>query len=170
MLKLTGISKTFGGVTALSDVSCAIGKDDITGIIGPNGAGKTTLFNIITGLYTATSGTVFFQDRNITGYAPERLSKLGLVRTFQNVELFSRMTVLENVMVGRHSRTRSGMLSCMLKLPGHIREEKDIRREAMRHLEFTGLADMADLWRPATCLSARADSWKSRGPWLYNRS
>ncbi len=145
MLKLENLSKTFGGLTALSGISFSIRQGDITGIIGPNGAGKTTLFNIITGLYTATSGSVFLEGRNITGYAAERLARLGLVRTFQNMELFSHMTVLENVMVGRHSRTRSGMTSGMLKLPGHWTEEKKIRQEALRHLEFIGLNALADM-------------------------
>ena len=145
MLRLENISKTFGGVTALDRVSFSIRQGDITGIIGPNGAGKTTLFNIISGLYTATSGRVFLEDRDITGYAPERLAPFGLVRTFQNMELFNRMTVLENVMVGRHSRTHSGMLACLLRWPSHRREEKQIREEAMRHLAFTRLTDMAEL-------------------------
>ena len=145
MLELKSICKNFGGVRALQNVSCAIDKGNITGIIGPNGAGKTTLFNIVTGLYTASSGEVFFEGENITGYAPERLAKLGLIRTFQNVELFNRMTVLENVMVGYHSRTRSGMISCLLKFPRHLREEKAIRKQALEKLKFAGLEEMADL-------------------------
>jgi branched-chain amino acid transport system ATP-binding protein len=143
MLRLEGITKIFGGVTALENVSCSIKEGDITGIIGPNGAGKTTLFNIVTGIYSATAGKVFFNNTEITGYVPERLAKLGMVRTFQNLELFGRMSVLENVMIGCHSRSRSGILACLLKLPGHLREEKTIRQESMRWLEYTGIADSA---------------------------
>ncbi len=144
MLELNGITKNFGGVAALQNVSCSFRKGDITGIIGPNGAGKTTLFNIATGIYAATSGRVFFQGKDISGKVPEKLALLGLVRTFQNVELFGRMSVLENVMVGRHSKSKSGFTASLLKLPGHIREEREIRREAMRWLDFTGLAGVAE--------------------------
>jgi branched-chain amino acid transport system ATP-binding protein len=144
MLEIRGMTKKFGGLTALDDVSMSVGKGSITGIIGPNGAGKTTLFNIVTGLYTRTSGEVFLEGRNISGYPPEDLARLGLVRTFQNVELFGRMTVLENVMVGLHTRSRSGILSCSFKWPAHVREERRIRDEAMRKLEFTGMEEIAD--------------------------
>ena len=143
MLELNDITKVFGGVTALREVSCSFRKGDITGIIGPNGAGKTTLFNIVTGIYAADSGRVHFEGKDVSGKEPEKLAALGLVRTFQNVELFGQMTVLENVMVGRHSRSKSGIAACIFKLPGHIREEQEIRREAMRWLEFTGLTELA---------------------------
>lgn len=145
MLRLEGITKIFGGVTALEDVSCRIKKGEITGIIGPNGAGKTTLFNIASGIYEATSGKVFFEDREVTGFQPEKLAKLGLVRTFQNIELFGRMTLIENVMVGLHSRSKSGMLACMFKMPGHLKEEKRIKAEALTKLEFVGIAGFADM-------------------------
>jgi ABC-type branched-subunit amino acid transport system ATPase component len=145
MLKLKGITKIFGGHTALEDVSLSVAPGSITGVIGPNGAGKTTLFNIVSGLYTQTSGQVFLGETNISFFAPEKLAGLGLVRTFQNVELFGEMTVLENAMVGLHTRSRSGFFSCAFKLPGQIREEKYIRGKALQWLEFTGLADCADL-------------------------
>jgi branched-chain amino acid transport system ATP-binding protein len=145
MLKLNNITKVFGGLTALEDVSFAVGKDSITGIIGPNGAGKTTLFNIVTGLYTQTAGEVYLASENISLYTPETLAQRGLVRTFQNVELFGQMTVLENVMVGLHTKSKSGILSCAFKLPGQIREEKYIRERALHWLEFTGLVDQAQI-------------------------
>jgi branched-chain amino acid transport system ATP-binding protein len=145
MLRLKAITKTFGGHTALEDVSLGVNQGSITGIIGPNGAGKTTLFNIVSGLYTQTSGQVFLGDDNISFFAPEKLAGLGLVRTFQNVELFGQMTVLENAMVGLHTRSHSGIFSCAFKLPGQIREEKTIKGKAFKWLEFTGLADWADL-------------------------
>jgi branched-chain amino acid transport system ATP-binding protein len=145
MLKLQGITKIFGGLTALEDVSLEVQKGSITGVIGPNGAGKTTLFNIVTGLYTQTSGTVYLGEKNISFFAAEALAPLGLVRTFQNVELFGRMTVLENVMVGLHTKSSSGIVSCAFKLPWQIREEKQVREKAMHWLEFTGLADEAGI-------------------------
>ncbi len=145
MLRLNGITKQFGGLTALEDVSLSVAKGSITGIIGPNGAGKTTLFNIVSGLYTQTSGQVFLGENNISLFAPEKLAKLGLVRTFQNVELFGQMTVLENAMVGLHTRSHGGIFSCAFKLPGQIREEKHIMEKAFLWLEFTGLTDCADL-------------------------
>jgi branched-chain amino acid transport system ATP-binding protein len=145
MLKLQSISRVFGGLTALEDVSLSIKKGFITGIIGPNGAGKTTLFNIITGLYTQTTGEVYLGDKNISFFAPEVLAPLGLVRTFQNVELFGQMTVLENVMVGLHTKSKSGIISCAFKLPGQIKEERYIKERAMHWLEFTGLVDEAAL-------------------------
>jgi len=135
----------FGGITALEDVSFAVSPGSITGVIGPNGAGKTTLFNIITGIYTQTSGHVYLDNKPITGFPPERLAPLGMVRTFQNIELFSQMTVLENVMVGLHTGSKSGILSCALKLPGHLREERAIRERAQHWLDFVGLGDAASI-------------------------
>ncbi len=143
MLRAEGITKIFGGLTALEDVSFSVRKEEITGIIGPNGAGKTTLFNIITGLYTQSAGKIFLNDNNITGFTPERLARLGLVRTFQNIELFGQMTVLENTMVGLHTRSRSGIISCAFKLPGHLAEERKIRAKAAEWLDFCGMSDLS---------------------------
>ena len=116
MLEVSGITQIFGGVTALEDVSFSISKGDITGVIGPNGAGKTTLFNIVTGIYTQTSGRVMLNNSDVSGLPPEKLARLGMVRTFQNIELFGGMTVLENVMVGLHTRSSSGLLACSLRI------------------------------------------------------
>lgn len=145
MLRLNGITKIFGGLTALEDVSFSMNEGSITGIIGPNGAGKTTLFNIVTGLYTQTKGEVFLAGEKISFLNTEELAKKGLVRTFQNVELFRQMTVLENVMVGLHTKSKSGILSSAFKLPGQIKEEKYIREKSMAWLDFTGLAGLSDL-------------------------
>jgi branched-chain amino acid transport system ATP-binding protein len=145
MLRVDGITRRFGGLTALNDVSLAFKKGDITGVIGPNGAGKTTLFNIVTGIYRPTSGTVRMEERTISGLPPEKLAPLGLVRTFQNIELFGRMTVLENVMVGLHTRSKSGLIGSCLKLPGHLREEKVIREKAFAWLDYVGISDLADI-------------------------
>ena len=145
MLRLKNITQIFGGLTALEDVSFTVKEGSITGVIGPNGAGKTTLFNVVTGLYTQTRGEVFLGGENISFLTTEELAIRGLVRTFQNVELFRRMTVLENVMVGLHTRSKSGIFSCAFKLPGQIREEKNIRKKSMEWLEFTGIAGLADV-------------------------
>lgn len=145
MLELKGITQIFGGVTALKDVSFAIRADEITGVIGPNGAGKTTLFNIVTGIYQQTSGQVIFEGKDISGIPAENLAKLGMVRTFQNIELFGQMTVLENVMVGLHSRSRSGLFACSLRMPWAVTEERRIRDEAMEWLRFAGIADLAEV-------------------------
>ena len=145
MLELQGITQIFGGVTALNDVSFSIRASDITGVIGPNGAGKTTLFNIVTGIYQQTGGRVIFEGSDISGMPAERLASLGMVRTFQNIELFGKMTVLENVMVGLHSRSSSGLFACSFKMPWALKEERRIRKEALHWLEFVGIADLADV-------------------------
>jgi branched-chain amino acid transport system ATP-binding protein len=145
MLEIRGITCVFGGLVALDEVSFTARAGEITGVIGPNGAGKTTLFNIITGIYSRTAGSIAFEGRDISGLPPERLARLGLVRTFQNIELFGHMTVLENVMVGLHTRSRSGFLACAFKLPHHLREERRIRDQARELLDFVGLAEAADI-------------------------
>jgi len=145
MLRLQGITKVFGGLIALEEVSFSVEDGTITGIIGPNGAGKTTLFNIVSGIYPQNSGNVYLGGKNISRFAPEKLARLGLVRTFQNVELFGQMTVLENVMVGLHTKSKSGILSCAFKLPGHIREEKYIRERGLQWLEFTGMVELSEV-------------------------
>jgi len=143
MLEVRGITQRFGGITALEEISFQVAKGDITGVIGPNGAGKTTLFNIVTGLYSQTSGSVLLDGNDISRLPAENLASRGLVRTFQNIELFGSMTVLENVMLGLHTRSRSGIFACMGKMPWHLREESRIRSEAFQWLEFCGIADLA---------------------------
>lgn len=145
MLELKGITQIFGGVTALNDVSFSIRADEITGVIGPNGAGKTTLFNIVTGIYQQTSGQVLFEGRDISGIPVDQLAGKGMVRTFQNIELFGKMTVLENVMVGLHSRSHSGLFSCAFKMPWAVKEERRIREEAHEWLKFAGIDQLADV-------------------------
>jgi len=144
MLEIVAITQRFGGITALEDISFKVNRGDITGVIGPNGAGKTTLFNIVTGLYSQTAGSVLLEGSDISRLPAEQLAARGLVRTFQNIELFGNMTVLENVMLGLHTRSRSGILACMGKMPWHLREEKRIRTEAHEWLEFCGITDLAD--------------------------
>lgn len=144
MLDIVGITQRFGGIVALDDITFQVEKGSITGVIGPNGAGKTTLFNIITGLYTQTAGSILLNNKDISRLPAERLAVRGLVRTFQNIELFGSMTVLENVMLGLHTLSHSGIFACMGKMPWHLAEEKRIRAEALRWLEFCGITDLAE--------------------------
>jgi len=144
VLRIENVTKIFGGVTALQDVTLSVGSGEITGIIGPNGAGKTTLFNIVSGIYSPTAGQIFYEGKDITSYPPEKLARLSMVRTFQGIELFNQMTVLENVMVGLHTKSRSGIFASIFKFPGQVREERRIREQAVLWLEFTGIADLAD--------------------------
>jgi branched-chain amino acid transport system ATP-binding protein len=143
MLDIQDITQVFGGLVALDNVSFTAHRGDITGVIGPNGAGKTTLFNIISGIYRQTSGAILLENRNISGLPPEKLAKYGIVRTFQNIELFGQMTVLENVMVGLHSRSSSGILACSFKMPWHLSEERRIRETSRHWLDFCGISDLA---------------------------
>ncbi|MDZ4184141.1 MAG: ABC transporter ATP-binding protein [Desulfuromonadales bacterium] len=144
MLEVKEITCVFGGLIALDQVSFAIRQGEITGVIGPNGAGKTTLFNIVSGIYSRTAGQILFNGRDISGLPPDQLARLGLVRTFQNIELFGQMTVLENVMVGLHTKSRCGILACALKLPWHLAEERRIRSRALELLDYVGIADLAE--------------------------
>jgi branched-chain amino acid transport system ATP-binding protein len=142
MLKLNNVTLKFGGLTANKNVSFEVKKGEIFGLIGPNGAGKTTLFNVISGVYKPTEGSVEFLGKDISGKKPYQVNMLGIARTYQNINLFGDMTVLENVMVGRHSRTKAGIFSAMFRLGKHRREEKDIVEKSMEVLEFMGLKDL----------------------------
>lgn len=143
ILEVVSLRKNFGGVVALDDLSFDVREGQIKSIIGPNGAGKTTLFNIISGVYPASSGQVKFEGKDIASLPPHVVAKRGISRTFQNLKLFGNMTVLENVMVGRHCRTKVGILRAALKVPGARREEKRTVAAAMELLQFVGLADSA---------------------------
>lgn len=145
ILKLDRLRKTFGGVVALDDLCLGVGRDTITALIGPNGAGKTTVFNLVTGYLPPTSGDVIFKDRPLQGHGPHEIAAMGIGRTFQNVQVFADMSVLENVMVGRHLRSRAGMALSAL-LPAFLRpEERRIREHARYWLEFVGLSHAEDL-------------------------
>ncbi len=143
ILELSHLSKNFGGTEALSNVSVTVDYNQIVGIIGPNGAGKTTLLNIVNGFLAPREGRVIFQSTDVTDKAPHEIARLGLGRTFQLINLFKGMTVIENVMVGCHLKGRSGILRSGLNLPRPRHEERRIRNAAMRSLEFLGLADRA---------------------------
>lgn len=143
VLQVHGVSKRFGGLQALSDVRLTIGAGQVYGLIGPNGAGKTTFFNVITGLYTPDSGHFELAGRP---YRPEQVhavARAGIARTFQNIRLFPDMTALENVMVGRHVRTRSGLVGALLRTPAFRREEAAIAQDAQRWLAYVGIPEVA---------------------------
>lgn len=139
MLEVKNVTKSFGGLTALSNVNFSAGEGTISALIGPNGAGKTTLLNIITGTYAPDSGEVFFSGTEISGLSSFRRARDGISRTFQHVELFGDMTALENIMVGRYSKTGAGFISSGLRLPFVAREEKETRDRSRDILEYINL-------------------------------
>ncbi|WEH42355.1 ABC transporter ATP-binding protein [Streptomyces sp. AM 2-1-1] len=143
VLDATGVTMRFGGLTAVRDVSLTVDSGEIVGLIGPNGAGKTTFFNCLTGLYVPTEGKVSYKG-TVLPPKPHLVTQAGIARTFQNIRLFANMTVLENVLVGRHTRTDDGLWSALLRLPSHSRAEKASRERSMELLEFIGLAHKAD--------------------------
>ncbi|MBP2689723.1 MAG: lptB 1, partial [Deltaproteobacteria bacterium] len=140
LLSLQGIGKSFGGLAALSEISFDVLPGEIVGVIGPNGAGKTTLFNVVTAVFPPTAGEVRFDGERISGLPPHAITKRGITRTFQNIRLFSTMTVGENVMVGRHCRTGAGVLRGVLRTAGQRREEREIRGKARELLDLVGLS------------------------------
>jgi branched-chain amino acid transport system ATP-binding protein len=144
ILKVAGVSKRFGGLQALSDVGIEIQRGQVYGLIGPNGAGKTTFFNVLTGLYTPDSGTFELAGKPYTPSAVHEVAKAGIARTFQNIRLFAEMTALENVMVGRHVRTHSGLIGAVLRTPGFKAEEKAITDRAHELLDYVGIGKYAD--------------------------
>ena len=151
LLEARELKRSFGGLVAVDGVSFNVEAGQIKSLIGPNGAGKTTLFNLVTGLLRPDQGLVRFKGKAITGWKPCRVACAGISRTFQNPSLFGRMNVLENVMVGRHSRTRSEFWGCALRLPGQRREEQRIREAALKELDFVALAHLAAF--PASALT-----------------
>ena len=141
MLQLNGVSKDFGGLRALSDVTLNVREGQIKGLIGPNGAGKTTLFNLITGVFPPSRGSITFLGEETTHHEPAKIARLGISRTFQQPHLFKSLTVWENVMLGRHYQTRAEFFACGLRFPKATREEKTIRERSLEYLRFFGLAD-----------------------------
>ena len=138
------LTKRFGGITAVSNLSLGVEQGEIRGIIGPNGAGKTTFFHLVSGIYPPTHGEIHFLGKNITRQKPFHICSLGVCRTFQNLQVFGNLTVLENVMVGRHSRSQSGFLKCGLRFPATRKEEEEIRAKALEQLAVVGLENRAE--------------------------
>ncbi len=144
LVEATNVTMAFGGLKALNDISLNIDQGEIVALIGPNGAGKTTFFNLMTGIYKPTEGSVTFSGQELGGKKPHQVCMMGIARTFQNIRLFANMTTLENVMVGRHSRTNAGPLKAVLRTPGFKREEQHTVDEALKWLKFVNLADKAN--------------------------
>ena len=139
LLDAQAVTKRFGGLVAVNDVSFSIPRRAIVSIIGPNGAGKTTFFNMLTGLYKPTVGRVVFDGRDITGGRPDKIMAAGMARTFQNIRLFATMTAAENVMVGQHARMRAGLFGSIIRTPRVRKEEKAVRVKAHEMLTYVGL-------------------------------
>ncbi len=143
LLEVRSLSKHFGGIRAIEEICFSVRQGAILSIIGPNGAGKTTLFNCLTGFVKPTKGTITLKGRDITGISAEKISHLGISRTFQNIRLFREMTVIDNIMVAQHSRIRSGLLGAVLRLPDFVREEKEVRQTSFEYLELLCLEGLA---------------------------
>ena len=144
LLQLDQATIRFGGLTAVNAVAFTVGENELVGLIGPNGAGKTTVFNLITGVYQPTEGTVSFDGRPIAGLRVNQIVELGIARTFQNIRLFANMSALENVMVGRHVRTRAGIFGAILRDARTRAEERAIHERARTLLEYVGLSGRGD--------------------------
>jgi branched-chain amino acid transport system ATP-binding protein len=144
-LRVEHLTRQFGGLIAVNDVTFDVPAEGVTAVIGPNGAGKTTLFNMISGFLEPTKGQVFFGGDDVTGMPPERIAARGLIRTFQLVQLFQNLTTLENVKIGCHLRTRAGLLAAVIRPPWARREEAEVEARARDLLAFVGLADQADV-------------------------
>lgn len=142
MLKVEHMTQKFGGLTALSNIDISVSSGEIVGVIGPNGAGKTTLFNLITGIYTPTEGKVYLEGADITGKKPYKIAELGISRTFQNIRLFKKLTVLDNVIIGRHTRTKSNLLDAVFKSGRRKKEEEEGVQKALEILDFLNLKEL----------------------------
>lgn len=144
VLRLENVTMQFGGVVAVNDLSLEVNKGEIVALIGPNGAGKTTIFNLLTGVYQPTRGSVLIKGIDTKGMPTHKVNKLGIARTFQNIRLFNDMTALDNVKVGMHNEMKCSFLASLLRLPSYFKAEKKANQKAMELLEFMGLADIAD--------------------------
>ena len=140
ILEASGVSKVFGGLVAVSDVDFSIPRRGIVSIIGPNGAGKTTFFNMLTGLYKPSTGRIVFEGRDVTAERPDKITALGVARTFQNIRLFATMSALENVLVGQHARMHAGLFGSILRPPWVVKEERTVREKGRELLEYVGLS------------------------------
>jgi branched-chain amino acid transport system ATP-binding protein len=141
LLEVAGVSRSFGGLRAVDRVSFEVAAGSIVGLIGPNGAGKTTTFNLITGNHRLDEGSIRFEGRSLAGLRPHRIVSLGIARTFQNIRLFQQLSAAENVLSGRHCRTRAGLLAAMLRPPRQVREEREALARVVEELAFVGLRD-----------------------------
>lgn len=144
ILEVKDMTIKFGGLSAVSNFNLKMKKNQIAGLIGPNGAGKTTCFNVITGVYSPTSGSVIFDGKDITGIRPDLITKTGIARTFQNIRLFGNLSVLENVLIANHLNLKSNFLSASLRFPSYKKQEKDMHDKSMELLKEVGLEKQAN--------------------------
>lgn len=145
ILELNGLTKTFGGLTAVGDVNFNVEKDSITGLIGPNGAGKTTIFNLITGVYKVTCGNIIFDGKDITDKEPYLIAESGITRTFQNIRLFKKLSVYENVLTACHYNADYSLVDSVLRLPKFRKQEKQLKEQASELIEIMGLSGRKEL-------------------------
>ena len=144
LLKIDNLSKSFGGLKAVSDLNIEINEGELIGLIGPNGAGKTTVFNLLTGVYEKTEGNMTFQGKDVSGLKPYQVTQRGVARTFQNIRLFSDLSVIDNVKIAYHQRTTYNTASALFRLPSYYSGEKEIQRKAMDLLKIFSLEDKAE--------------------------
>lgn len=144
LLEGQSLTMVFGGLAALNSVDININKGEVLSVIGPNGAGKTTLFNLLTGVYSPTKGHISFKNTELKNLKPYEITKMGIARTFQNIRLFGEMSVLDNVVIGQHCRTKTGVLGAIFKTPSVLKEEKEVTEKAMEVLKFVDLEDVKD--------------------------
>ena len=164
LLEISNLSKSFGGLQALEDVSFDVAKGEIQALIGPNGAGKTTCFNLISGVLPATSGSIRFRGQEISQLPPHRIARLGLARTFQNIQLFSGLSVLENVLVGRHTHLHGNIFATLLNLASVRRQERRSTEYVRELLDFVGLADKGHWAADSSGLRGAAPPGNRPGP------
>lgn len=142
MLRVEHVTQKFGGLTALSEINISLGHGEIVGVIGPNGAGKTTLFNLITGIYSPCEGRIYLEGVDISGKKPYHIAELGISRTFQNIRLFKKLTVMDNVKVGMHTRTKSGLIDALFKTRRRRKEEREGDERTLEILDFLHLKEL----------------------------
>ncbi len=145
LLRLKGVAKYFGGLKAVCDLDLEIAKGELVGLIGPNGAGKTTVFNLVTGVYTPTHGTIEFEGRGIAGLRPSAVARAGITRTFQNIRLFGSRCCRDNVCIAAHQHARAGLFDAILQTGRWQRDERELQRQAVEMLEVMGLGDVGDM-------------------------
>ena len=170
LLLADGISKRFGGLVAVSDVSFEVPRRSIVSLIGPNGAGKTTFFNMLTGLIRPSAGRVTLDGRNITRARPDVITARGMARTFQNIRLFGAMTAVENVMIGQHTRMKAGIFGAVARPPWVRAEERAAGRGPGNSSPTSGSGPPTSTGTPPSCPTGSSAGWRSPGPWRPSRS
>lgn len=159
LLELKNVGKSFGGITALRDVSFGVKEGEIVGLIGPNGAGKTTIFNMATGIFAPTTGTFSFAGQELNGVAPNKITEMGVARTFQNIRLFGHLSALDNVKIGCHSRMKAGFWAALLRTPSQRREEREVEKKQRLCSNLLGCLT-CETFVPIRWLTDSSAAWK----------